>query len=330
MVNRYLGTMGFSRKGMFAKYAWFVVAFNVAVILWGALVRATGSGAGCGSHWPSCQGEVLPLSPTAETIIEFTHRASSGLALLFVAGLLIAAFRLYPRGHRVRFGASISSVFIIIEALVGAGLVLFGWVGDDASPERGLVIAVHLANTFLLLACLAITAWWASGGEWVSLRGQGIALWALSVGLAGVMALGMTGAITALGDTLFPAESLAEGIRQDFARDSHYLVRMRIWHPTLAVVLGFYLVFVSSLLAMLRSDPAIKRIALAFVSLFVVQLLAGMINVLLLAPVWMQLVHLLLADLVWITLVLLSAATLAVPQPETRTAARPAPLVPDE
>ena len=295
----------------FAKFAWGVLVYNIGVILWGAFVRATGSGAGCGSHWPLCNGVVVPRSVQIETIIEFTHRLTSGVALLLVIGLLFWAFRAYPQGHIVRLGASLSLFFIITEALVGAGLVLFEWVAHDVSAGRVISMGVHLVNTFILLACLTLTAWWASGGERLQLRGQGTALWALSLGLLGVLVLGVTGAITALGDTLFPAASLSEGIRQDFASEAHFLVRVRIWHPIIAIMVGLYLIFVSGLLAMFRSNRSIKRFALALVVLFVVQLGAGLVNLLLLAPVWMQIVHLFLADAVWITLVLLAANTFA-------------------
>ena len=295
--------IGLSR---FAKYAWGVLIFNVGVVLWGAYVRATGSGAGCGSHWPMCNGVVVPRAPAVETMIEFTHRLTSGAALLLVLGLLIWAFRSFPKGHVVRLGAVLSSVFIITEALVGAGLVLFGWTAENASA---VPTAIHLVNTFILLASLSLTGYWASGGEPLVFRNQGLVVWALGVGLLGVLFVGVSGAITALGDTLFPASSLAEGLRQDFESGSHFLVRLRVWHPVISIVVGFYLIFVSSLLALLRANPAIRRAAISLAVLFVVQLGAGLLNLLLLAPVWMQIIHLLLADIVWITLVMLTALT---------------------
>ena len=294
----------------FVKYSWIVLAITIGVILWGALVRATGSGAGCGSHWPSCNGEVIPLNPTSETLVEFTHRATSGIAFLLVVGMFAWAFRLYPKGHPVRLGASLSLFFMITEALVGAGLVLFGWVADDASLGRAISIAVHLVNTFLLLATLSLTVWWASGGTPLRARGQGIVLVALVAGLLGVMLIGVTGAITALGDTLFPAGSLVEGLRQDLDPAAHFLIQLRVFHPLIAIVVGFYHLFVASLIGLFSSDRLVKRFALAVIGLFLIQLLAGLVNLVLLAPVWMQLVHLFLADLVWISLVLLTAAAL--------------------
>jgi len=295
----------------FAKYAWAVLVFNLGVILWGAFVRASGSGAGCGSHWPLCNGEVLPRSPRVETVIEFAHRMSSGLAFLLVLVLLIWAIRTYPKGHPVRLGSGLAMFFIITEALVGAGLVLFRWVAEDASTGRVISIAVHLVNTFFLLAALTLTAWWESGGERLHLRGQGAILWLFLFALFGVLALGVSGAITALGDTLFPSESLAAGVVQDFSPQAHFLIRLRVWHPLIAVIVGFYTLFLAGLVAMFRVTTRVRRIAGFLAVGFVLQLLAGLVNLVLLAPVWMQIVHLLLADLVWIGLVLLAAANFA-------------------
>lgn len=295
----------------FAKYAWFVLAFNLGVILWGAYVRATGSGAGCGSHWPLCNGEVIPQPDQIETLIEFTHRLSSGIAFLLVVGMLVWAWRIFPRGHRVRYAAIFSMIFMITEALVGAGLVLFELVAENTSSARALAISVHLVNTFILLACISLTAWWASGGKPVQIRWGNVDVWLLLVGFLGVLILGMSGALTALGDTLFPVNSLEEGIRQDFSAAAHFLVRLRILHPTIAVIVAVYLIFVINWINSRVKRSLSRQISWVLITLFVMQLLAGAINVLLLAPVWMQMVHLLLSDLVWISLVLFSAEVMA-------------------
>jgi heme A synthase len=290
----------------FAWFAWGVLVYNQLVILWGAFVRATGSGAGCGSHWPLCNGEVIPRSPQLETMIEFVHRLSSGFSLLLILALFIWAFRVFPKGSPVRLGASLSVVFILTEALVGAGLVLFEWVAGDASSGRVISMAIHLINTFLLLASLTMTGWWASGGESLNFQYQGAWAWFFAFGFMGIILLGVSGAITALGDTLFPAATLSEGLAQDFNPAAHFLLRLRLWHPVIAVILGFYLLFLSGLVALFRPVRSIRVFAACLAGLFVLQLGAGITNLLLLAPVWMQLIHLLLADLVWITLVLLA------------------------
>jgi heme A synthase len=297
----------------FAAFTWLVLAYNVLVILWGAFVRATGSGAGCGSHWPLCNGVVVPRAPQIETLIEFSHRLTSGLAALLVLALVIWGFRVYGRGHVIRKSLVLCGILMILEALIGAGLVLFGWVADNQSVARTVSMALHLVNTFFLLAALAFTGWWATGGPRVVLRSQGWLAAAWLVGLGGMIFLGMSGAVTALGDTLFPAGSLAEGIRADFEPTAHFLVRMRIWHPVIAVIAAAYIVTLARTLASRRPSPLTARLANLHVALFVIQLVAGGINVVLLAPVWMQLVHLALACAVWLSLVLLGASAFSVP-----------------
>ena len=308
----------------YAKFAWFVLGFNILVVLWGAYVRATGAGAGCGSHWPSCNGEIVPQAPELETMIEFFHRLTSGAALLLVLALLIWFFRAFPKGHPARLGAVLTSVFIILEALVGAMLVLNEWVAGDVSIGRVISQGIHLLNTFLLLASLTLTAFWAGGGGRLRLKGQGWLAWGLGLGALLMLALGVSGAITALGDTLFKVDSLVEGLVADFHPESHFLVRLRVWHPILAIITALYTAFVSLLAAMFHPSPPVKRLTTGLISLLLVQLAAGLVNLLLLAPVEMQIIHLLLADLVWITYVWLAAQLLsalaAVTQPELEDA----------
>jgi heme A synthase len=294
----------------FRVYSWTSLGYNLLVILWGALVRATGSGAGCGAHWPLCNGQVIPQSPRLATLIEFIHRTMSGISVLLIFGLLVWAWRAYPKKHPVRLGAVLSMIFIITEALVGASLVLFQWVGMNASIQRTISVAVHLVNTFLLLASLALTAWWASGGGSLRLEGRGVLLLGLALALLGVLTLGVTGSIAALGDTLFPATSLSSGIQQDFSPGAHFLLRLRVWHPIIAAMVGFYSIVLASIIRFQWIDGAVKRLCLILGGLVLLQLTAGLINLLLLAPVWMQLVHLFLADSLWIILVLLSASVL--------------------
>jgi heme A synthase len=295
----------------YAKFAWIVLLYNLFVILWGAYVRATGSGAGCGSHWPLCNGEVLPRAPQIETIIEYTHRLSSGIAFILVLVMFLWALRAYPKRHLVRLGASLSMILITTEALVGAGLVLFEWVAHDASVGRAVSIVIHLINTFLLLAALSLNAWWASGGKPFNLRGNRLSTWLFLIGIFGTMVIGASGALTALGDTLFPVNSFVEGITQDFSPTAHFLLRLRLLHPTIAVIVGIYLLVFSGYIRMRKPTQSTQYLAYALSLFLLVQLAAGLINVLLLAPVWMQIVHLLLADGVWIILIILTASSMA-------------------
>ncbi|HEY3446398.1 MAG TPA: COX15/CtaA family protein [Myxococcales bacterium] len=309
----------------YSRFAWGVLAYNLGVIAWGAYVRATGSGAGCGQHWPTCQGDLVPRAPALETMVEYSHRLSSGLALVLTVALVAFAFRLFPKGHAVRRGAVLSAGFMALEALLGAALVLFGLVAKDASLARGLVMPVHLVNTFLLLASLTLTAWWASGGGDFRVRGQGPLGAVLGVGLIGVVALGITGAITALGDTLYPAQSLAHGMAQDLSPASHLFVRLRVAHPAIALLVGAYLLAAASYARAARKARPVRLFAGSLVALFAAQIVVGFVNMALLAPVAMQLTHLFVADLNWIALVLLTAAAFAAKaeQPERRVVPMP-------
>jgi heme A synthase len=295
----------------FAVFAWAVLAYNLAVILWGAVVRVTGSGAGCGDHWPLCNGTVNPNLSSVHTVIELTHRAMSGLDVALVAILAVWAFRAYPRGHAVRLGAALSGVFLVTEALIGAGLVLLKLVARNATAWSQ---SLHLVNTLGLVACLTLTAWWGSGHTAVRPRGR--AAWMGGIGLASFALLGVSGIIAALGDTLFPARSLTEGFAQDFNPAASIFLRLRIWHPAIAAAVGLWLLFYA--LSAAAAAGAVRRLAYIMLAVMFLQMAAGALNLLLLAPVWLQLTHLLLADLLWISTILVVAEASKVPSAASR------------
>lgn len=290
----------------FIYYSWAVLAYVVGVIVWGAYVRATGSGAGCGQHWPLCNGQVIPRAPEIATLIEFSHRITSGLSLLLVGGLVFLAFKRFPPGGAVRQGAVVSAVLLVVEAVIGAGLVLLRLVGDDDSVLRAIVIAVHLVNTFILLGGLTYTAWSATTGQVERLRvPAGPSARALAVGVVLFLAVGASGAIVALGDTLFPSSSFAEGLRQDFSPAAHFLIRLRVIHPALAILTSLYLLFVAA-----------RHNAFAWLGTAVlVQVAVGASNMFLAAPMSLQLLHLFLADVSWVALMLTAFRTLREARP---------------
>jgi heme a synthase len=282
------------RNLKFARFAWVTLAYTVAVVLWGAIVRATGSGAGCGESWPLCNGQLVFGTPALAKLIEFAHRSSTGVDGVLIAAMAFWAFRAFKRGHAARFGATLTVVLLVIEALLGAALVKFGLVVNDASPARAVVLSIHLANTLALLASLTLTAWWGGGNARVRWDGRA---W---TSLAGVVVLGITGALSALADTLFPATSLAAGLAQDWSAGASWLVRLRALHPFLALAVGVWVVYYASS----RMGKA-RRSAMVVLTLVAGQIAAGVINLALLAPLGMQVVHLLLADLLWIAVVVM-------------------------
>jgi cytochrome c oxidase assembly protein subunit 15 len=273
----------------FVRFAWITLAVTVGVIIWGAVVRATGSGAGCGSHWPDCNGAIVPLAPTTATIIEFTHRLTSGLALILTVVLFLWSRRVFPAGHRARHWAVASLVFMLGEAAIGAGIVLLELVGDNASTARAVYQGLHLTNTMLLVGAMTGCIHAAHRSEVGSHREvEGKKSKARTVALALMLLVGATGAIVALGDTLFPSASLAEGFAADFDATSHFLIRLRLWHPVLAIV--------AALVAIL----AFRRTLVT--SLVLAQAGLGVVNLLMLAPLPLQMAHLLGSNVLWIAM----------------------------
>jgi heme A synthase len=287
-----------------ARLAWIVLGINVITVLGGTVVRATGSGAGCGRSWPTCQGNVMPGFGSVSTIIEYSHRALSGLALLGVLALFILVFRRYAAGSQARRAVALSALAIVIESLLGAWLVLAELVADDASVLRAVSVPVHLVNTLFLLGCITITAWLVTTER--KLAWSGPARRQLLLGAVGIAIVGASGAVTALADTLFPAESLAEGLAADFDARAHFLTRLRVLHPIVAIVAGAWLLRTAG-----GDIDRHKRAAIAVIGLLVAQYALGILNVVLLTPLAAQIAHLLVADLLWVAWIVLGSEKLA-------------------
>ncbi len=288
------------------RFAWGVLAYFIAVILWGTLVRATGSGAGCGDHWPLCNGTVMQHSPRVDTMIEFTHRITSGLSFFSAVGLLVWTFAGTVRGHLARAASVAVVAFTLIEAILGALLVKLGLTAQSQSPLRAPYLALHLTNTLLLLAALALTAHLLS-------RRTGytrdtihlVAPFGAIASVVVVLVVGVTGSLAALGDTLFPATSLGAALAQDFSATSGWLVRWRWTHPTIAFFASIFLIWLLVRAARGKSQWDNRGLSALVLILLAAQYLLGVLDVVLLAPIWLQIVHLLGADMLWAALVVL-------------------------
>jgi cytochrome c oxidase assembly protein subunit 15 len=273
------------------------------VILWGAIVRATGSGAGCGDRWPLCNGDFFPHHPRLATIIEFAHRSMTGVCVALVVALVVWTFRATQKGDRTRRSAIASVFFLITEALLGAVLVLGGYVEHNVSTARVIMQSIHFTNTMMLLAALGLTAWWLSSSDGQERpRGSVKALaWPAWTAAVSTLIVGATGAVAALADTLFPSPSLTAALAADFASSAPLLVRMRWIHPAAAAI---------SLCCVLWLATRVRsKLSRMVVGLLGLQLILGVVDVLTLAPTWMQMLHLLVADVYWIALVALVAET---------------------
>jgi cytochrome c oxidase assembly protein subunit 15 len=295
-----------------ARFAWAVLGFFILVVLWGAVVRATGSGGGCGTYWPLCNGDFVPHHPRLATIIEFAHRSTSGICTVLLAALAFLTVRVTSKGHRARKAVLWAAILLVTEALLGAALVLRHWVEDNVSTGRVIAQSIHFTNTMLLMAALALTAWFLREGASVHSSEEPTQgpRWAAVLATVATVLVGATGSLAALADTLFPSPSVWAGLTADLSAGSPVLVRMRWVHPAAAIV-GFACVVV-----LVRAQRRWSTVSKTVVSLLGLQFVLGGLDVLLLAPTWMQVIHLLGADLYWVSLVVLAARVLWPPPSE--------------
>jgi cytochrome c oxidase assembly protein subunit 15 len=299
------------------RFSWAVLIYFIAVILWGTLVRATGSGAGCGDHWPLCNGTVMQHSPRVDTMIEFTHRITSGLSFFLAVGLLIWTFAGTVRGHLARATVVATVAFTLVEAILGAFIVKLGLTAQSQSPLRAPYLALHLTNTLLLLAALTLTAHMLSRKQGY-MRGsiRWVAPFGAIAAIVVVLIVGVTGSLAALGDTLFPATSLASALTQDFSSTSGWLVRWRWTHPTVAFIASIFLIWLLVRAAQRSAHWDNRGLSALVLLLLAAQYVLGVLDVVLLAPVWLQVAHLLGADVLWAALVVLTARVTLQPKEE--------------
>ncbi len=288
------------------------LAYTILVILFGAVVRITGSGAGCGQHWPTCQGDVVHLPQSVETVIELTHRLTSGLSMVVVFGLAYLSFKRVPAPHPLRRAAVVAVVLMWVEALIGAALVLLRLVGDNDSFARAVIMALHLVNTLALTGAMAWAALLGSRPTTVRVDWRAAAVKPLLVGTVGIGVVAAAGAVTALGDTLYPATAgVTEAMSQAGSAGAHFLERLRGAHPLLAVAVSGLLLWLGPDLAARSGSPAGAppagasagegvRWSRALTITVYGQLGIGLLNVWLSAPGWMQVVHLFAALILWL------------------------------
>jgi cytochrome c oxidase assembly protein subunit 15 len=300
----------------FAKYAIFALLFNVLVILWGVFLRASKSGDGCGQYWLTCNGELIPSAPEFKTVIEFSHRISTAIDGLVMLVLLVWAIRIWYRSRdrqtlQILVATIGSFFFVFTEAAVGAGLVLTGNTAEAVTQERPFWAVGHLVNTFILLAFLTLTVWFATGERRFSLRGRSVPLGLIIVGIVALLLVGMSGSLAALSNMLFPSGSIAEGMAKDFSESSNAILRLRLSHPLLSIFTAVYLIFIAGhFRRKFAENAAVVRWSKWLSTLVMIQVVFGAATLLTLGPIVMQLGHLLLADAVWIAFILLSASVL--------------------
>jgi protoheme IX farnesyltransferase len=304
----------------FAGYAWIVLLYNLAAVAWGVFVRASMSGDGCGSHWPLCDGDHTPLMGNSARFVEMSHRISTGIIGPMVIAMVIWAFRAFPKGHLARPASVLALVMTLLEGGIGAALVRFGLVTDNDSAARAGVMAFHVISTFFLVGAIAAAAIAAGQNPRPSLKGQGSVASILAVGLFGMLFMGVSGAISALGHQLHETPDV---LKAALNPATHWMVRLQPLHPLIAASVGLFLLLTAGLIVHLRPDPRVARAVRWMVGLYVVQLLFGALNIWFKAPIPMQMGHLVLADLNWISVVVVGLFAFA--EGVERVEHRPAP-----
>jgi heme A synthase len=285
------------------KYSLFLLVYSIFAITFGAVVRATGSGAGCGSNWPFCQDEVNLTASQMETVIDFTHRLSSGLTIIFVLILLVWVFKIYEKKSKIRSAARFVFFFVIVQTLIGAGLILFNPVGENSSIIKALIITLHLVNSFFLLASNAILYEWVKDGEPKKLLVTKNAKQLFTLMAILFLVLGASGTITALGDTIFSDNLLTQGVKQNFSGEN-FLLQLRVYHPIIAVMIGLGIYFIYNNFLKKSKNEKLNRYSKCLAGLFLSQLFFGVLTLILNSPIWMQLIHLFLAEIIWIIFIL--------------------------
>lgn len=281
-------------------FSWVIIAYTIAIILWGAWVRLSGSGDGCGDHWPLCNGEVVPSELIKKTWIEYSHRISTAVYGVLILAQVWLTRRLFPRNHPSRFWALMTLLFTITEALIGRQLVKAGLVNESTDLSRLIVMPLHLINTSLLLFSGVMTA---ESVEHGGSPRRALSPEARRKGGAYVIGLSLvliSGAIAALGSHLMPSESLLHGLAKDMAADSHPAVRLRLFHPLLALTVPVALVTFARIST--ASNPHSHHSLQAiwyrrFVITLCCAVVVGVATLGLLAPLWLKVTHLLMTNI---------------------------------
>lgn len=278
-----------SNAPRFSRCCQILIVYTVLVIVWGAWVRISHSGDGCGNHWPTCEGAFFPKTMEKKTWIEYLHRLTSGFYGLFVTFLAVWGFRIFPKGSAQRQISLITFILMLVEAGLGAVLVLKNLVGETATVYRLVIMSLHQINSLLLVGATVTLTILSQAKILFNFSWRDLLLnkWILGA----FVLLPTTGAWAALANTLFPSTSLWQGLLEDLSMDLPWIFRLRIVHPILALGVGSFL-----------SAYFYKR-SMSLSLFIILAMLFGGLTLLFMSPVWMKLVHLTIAQGLWIGLV---------------------------
>ena len=274
--------------------SFFGLIVSILSIIAGAIVRATGSGDGCGASWPTCNGEIIPKLETSAELIEFSHRFISGFLLIITLIIFIKSFKDKVPVLQKRI-IWLLTFFVLLEALIGAVIVIYEWVGLNSSSPRIIAVPLHLLNTFGLLGTYTLL-FHLTKNKKNSLNNffdRGF-----KIGLCLFLLSGATGSIAALADVIFPSESFIAGLAADFDSNSELLTRLRILHPIVATALSIYLYSEAN-----RLQKEYRILTKNIKVLVFLGVLLGLLNVVSNIILPLSILHLLIADLLWVVYV---------------------------
>ncbi len=275
----------------YRSYLVFLWIYSILVIVWGAWVRISKSGDGCGTSWPLCNNTIIPDTENTHTLIELTHRLSTGIYGILAILLVIWTFKLYSKQHNIRKISLFILSLTILEALIGAKLVLFGLVGGNTGVDRIIVMSLHQVTSVLLTGSVA-KAYYLTFTNKIN---PSYLIATLKIMFLLIVA---TGGIAALSNTVFPSNSIIEGLMSDLDPNSHILLKLRIIHPILAMTLTFAMLFI--IIKLYKDDPKYAIKLSIFISIGVV---IGLITLITLSPTYMKLIHLTIAHIIWAVIV---------------------------
>ena len=280
------------------KLSLYGLVVSVFSIIAGAIVRATGSGDGCGASWPTCNGEIIPELDTPSELIEFSHRSVSGVLLIITLIIFVKSFKDEVPTLQKKIIWSLT-FFVLLEALIGAVIVIYEWVGMNSSAPRIIAVPLHLVNTFGLLGAYTLLFHLTRNSKTTlnNFFDRGF-----KIGLFLFLLSGATGSIAALADVIFPSESFITGLAEDFDTNSEVLTRLRILHPIVASALSLYLYSEAN-----RLQNEYQVITKNIKLLILLGVLLGVSNVISNIILPLSILHLLMADLLWILYVYKSA-----------------------
>ena len=280
------------------KLSLYGLVVSVFSIIAGAIVRATGSGDGCGASWPTCNGEIIPELDTPSELIEFSHRSVSGVLLIITLIIFVKSFKDEVPTLQKKIIWSLT-FFVLLEALIGAVIVIYEWVGMNSSAPRIIAVPLHLVNTFGLLGAYTLLFHLTRNSKTTlnNFFDRGF-----KIGLFLFLLSGATGSIAALADVIFPSESFITGLAEDFDTNSEVLIRLRILHPIVASAFSLYLYSEAN-----RLQNEYQVITKNIKLLILLGVLLGVSNVISNIILPLSILHLLMADLLWILYVYKSA-----------------------